>query len=447
VATARTLDQAVHVLDHRRRWQVVLGVVRGPLAAGLLLAATGIVCIRVGLPEAAPVIPAMAVAGFLLPLIAGVRAWFRRRPWSASAGDLDRALDAHGLAMALASQPADARDPVWVARLQRQLDAWRPPAVSLRPVLAPALAGVVLAGAFLLPQQYEPAPDHRPPPLVERVERRLHDAIAQGILDLREQQRLAERLSAIRERAAGTGMDQASWEALDRVVADLDRQGVEAGRRLGAAIAAAEGVASGDAAAQSALADAVADLAAHHPDLVPDLPLAAGGDPLREVLPRAIDQALREGRITPEQAEALRRAGEAAGQPGQDAAAVARQLAGELEGLAGALDAQGQEAVQAERARQQGWGVTRGPGHAPLTRGEQRRTTGGFADGLAPGQRRNADGSTTLATTSRDPTADEGTDSGGRADAAAQAPTTADGRAARVAPRHRAVMQRYFTDR
>lgn len=92
-----------------------------------------------------------------------------------------------------------------------------------------------------------------------------------------------------------------------------------------------------------------------------------------------------------------------------------------------------------------GGGVARGPGRAPLTREERDPIPLTRTDKLPPGAKVNNDGSVTLHTSTRDPELD---DAALRAleRAAAQdfEATDADARRARIAPRHRSAVGRYF---
>ena len=73
------------------------------------------------------------------------------------------------------------------------------------------------------------------------------------------------------------------------------------------------------------------------------------------------------------------------------------------------------------------------------------RTAGGGVEGLPAGAQLNPDGSVTLAEQVRDAEVDDAVQRAAlRAAAQAFDPTAADARRATVAPRHRAVVERYF---
>ncbi|GDY12276.1 hypothetical protein LBMAG53_11540 [Planctomycetota bacterium] len=443
------LDRALTRLDRRERIQAVIAAVATPLLVGLASAATAVVVVRLLLPEGAALAPACAVAGAALPLVAMVAPWRKRRPAAAVAGSLDRQLQADGLAMALSAQPAARRDPAWMDRLASAVHGFRPEPLAVRPLLPAALAALALAVAFALPQAAVMPRLSRPAPAVDRLEHRLADVVQAGMLNEEKKRALEERLKAVQQRVANNGMDQAAWEALDRLNADLDRSADDAGRRLAAAIVAADGAALGDAALVAALPAALAELA-QHPGLVPKLPAGAAGAALQAALAAAARQAAEAGHLSPAQAAALAQAGLAPAREGAGKAdpAAAKRLAehlkGELAKGQGACAACGGAAALAgELGRLGNGGVNRGPGHAPLTKGDPLRTPGGYTDSLAPGQRENEDGSLTLAETARDPEA-------AKAAVAARASLTdhgsaaADARSAHVAPRHRAVVEAYF---
>lgn len=443
------LDQALIRLDRRERLQAVIAALATPMLIGLASAATAVVVVRLLVPEVATLAPSLAAAGAALPLVAMVAPWRTRRPAVALAGSLDRKLAADGLAMALAAQPAARRDSAWMGRLATAVHGFRPEPLALRPLLPAALAALALAVAFALPQAVVGPRLSRPAPAVDRLEHRLAEVAKAGLLDEEKKKAFDERLKAVQQRVANSGMDQAAWEALDRMNADLDRSADDAGRRLAAAIVAADGAALGDAALVAALPAALAELA-QHPGLVPKLPPGAAGAALQAALAAAARQAAEAGQLSPAQAAALAQAGLAQAREGggkQDPAAakrLAEHLKGELAKGQGACAACGGAAALAgELGRLGKGGVNRGPGHAPLTKGDPLRTPGGYTDSLAPGQRENEDGSLTLAETARDPEAAKAAVAA-RASVTDHGPAAADARSARIAPRHRAVVEAYF---
>jgi hypothetical protein len=253
-------------------------------------------------------------------------------------------------------------------------------------------------------------------------------------------------------------MDQPTWEALDRIRERLDRSVGLSTQRLAQSLALSEAVAqpSGErppGEATTRLAQAVAELALRAPGLVPKLPPGAG----EEELSAALAQAAAAGALSEEQADAVKRLGLLRPQAGRQIdPAAARQLgehlAQELAKMRAKLEALGEDgdgfddALQRERRGRPGrGGVDRGPGHAPLTWEDPLRTAGGGVEGLPAGAQLNPDGSVTLAEQVRDAEVDDAVQRAAlRAAAQAFDPTAADARRATIAPRHRAVVERYF---
>ncbi len=449
-------------LDRGHRWQRVIDCSAPRLLASTLLAGVGVIAIRVAVPAAEPLLPAVIAAGLLAPLPWLPAAWHQRRTPAQLAAELDLLADANGTVMALAEQPT----PAWEAQIATRLADLRLPPLRWRGVL-PALAGVaLLLSLTAVPQAIVPPTPFSPAAALMAP---LRDALAQlataGVVTPGEQQELARHMADLVAQAEGSMLDQATWQGLAALQARLDQQAVAAGERLAAALAAAQEHAAtppampGDAAASAqaaqlaeAMATTFAGLAAQAPGLIPELKDPAA----REALAQALAQAQAKGLLSAAQRAALARAGLAQAKPGgpfsaAQSRALARSLAAELERRRQAL---GQSvagaAAQALLARlRQGanddWGVDRGPGVAPIERQARDRTAGGSAQGLAPGATLNPDGSVTIAAQARDAEPDEAARAAlQRSAAQAFDPAAADSRRAAVAPRHRAAVEAYF---
>ena len=449
-------------LDRGHRRQQVIDRVAPRLLASTLLAGVGVLAIRVALPAAEPLLPAVIVGGLLAPLPWIPGALRRRKAPAHLAAELDLLAGANGTVMALAEQPT----PAWEAQIAARLADLRLPPLRWRGML-PALAGVALLLALTaVPQAVVPPTPFSPAAaLMAPLRDELAQLAAAGVVTPEEQQELARRMADLVAQAEGKMLDQATWQGLDALQSRLEQQAVAAGERLAAALAAAQAHAAtppatpGDAAASAqaaqlaeAMATTVAELAAQAPGLIPDLKDPAA----REALAQALAQAQAKGLLSEAQRAALTQAGLTQAKPGAPSSAaqsraLARSLAAELErrrqGL-GQCRAGG--AAQSFLARlgqgaAKGWGVNRGPGTAPIERQARDRTAGGNSQGLAPGATLNPDGSVTVAAQARDAEPDEAARAAlQRSAAQAFDPAAADSRRAAVAPRHRAAVEAYF---
>ncbi len=199
------------------------------------------------------------------------------------------------------------------------------------------------------------------------------------------------------------------------------------------------------------------ELAEAAPDLIPRL-----DDAMLDELDRLLEALGPDAGLTPEQLEALRRAaGGQAGQGGQGGQggarpmtqdeldelveALRRRLQGEADGLDGTEHGQ-RLAVLLQAMRQLAGGDPgRGGGPAPLTRDGRPAGPAGQVTALPPGLPDDGDGSVTLAVETRAPELDDAARRElVRAAAQAMDPARADARRAHVAPRHKAVVGRYF---
>ena len=421
-----------------------------PLASWCgLSGATALAVVRLAVPEAGWLTPAIATTAALLPLTVLPRALALRTPAWRLAGEADRLAAADGLLMALAASPQ--ADPAWYAQLAPRLAAVRMPRLRLAGLPTALAAGALLIGAWFLPQVTTPP---AAPPVAEGS---LASATAK-LEQLREQQlaapdaieTLAERLAAVREALATQGLDQQTWAALDALERDLAATRAQATDRLADALAKAGALAGlsgqGEAAAAAAsdLALALAELNANAPGLAVKLPAGAEG----EALLRLAQQAMAGGELTEAQRQALQRWGlDPAKAPGDGAqpgdAEAAKRLAGRLAGeLAQAAGMNGPASEEGE-----GPSGTPGPGggHPELTWGDAKRVESGFRDRLESGTPRHPETGAPISTQARAPRPDEQvTAPPGAAPLVGHAAGAAGTHSATVAPRHRAAVAGYF---
>jgi len=448
------LDRQLARLERQRRVQRTMDAVLPAAAVSLGVVAVVALVVRLAAPEAVAVLPAVILAGVLAPLVRIPAGWRPRDRPSDLAGHLDLLTDGRGLAMALAE--TDQRDDGWLERLRIPLETFQPPAVTWGRGRGALIALIAVALTLALPQQHG-----RIASIVDPVAALF--ASTEGTLDALADlgalppERIAEhrqRLDELRAHAERHGMDQATWEAKDRLEQRLRAEAGLSSRRLAEALAQAEFATQGDPSAQQAAAEAMAqrlgELAARAPGLVP--PIAPGD---AQALSAAIAAAAAKGLLTPEQAAALERLGfrpgapdGAALDPGQqrELAERLREALDERARALGTCDAcEGFGDALAEARRTLGGGVDRGPGAADHPYLPTDRFAVGALDDLPPGARVNPDGSVTLAEQIRDPeVAAETAELAARAAARAFDPAAADARRSELAPRHRAVVGRYF---
>lgn len=451
------LDRQLDRLHRQRRFQRALDHLLPALGLGLGGAALAVMVVRLAIPGADWLALPLAVAGLLVPILVVPRAFAVQDDQAMLMGHLDRNCSAHGLAMALAAVPADQRDGDWMARLRRPLEDLTLPPLRWAAGRGALFAVVCLLVALALPQREIAA---SLPTVVGSFFRQAAERVAgleqAGVIPPVETEQARVDLAHLQERATDQGMDQPTWEALDRIRQRLDRSVSATNQRLAQSLALSESVAqSPDNTARSQdgarLAQAVAELAVRAPGLVPKLPAGAG----EEEMAAALAQAAAAGVLSPEQAEAVRQLGLLRPQAGRqlDAAQarklgehLAKELAKMRETLKKLGECQGDGPDTRDGDGRPGrGGVTRGPGHVKLTWGDPLRTDGGGIEGLPAGAQLNPDGSVTLAEQVRDAEIDEAVQQAAvRAAARAFDPTAADARRATVAPRHRAVVERYF---
>ena len=451
------LDRQLDRLHRQRRLQRALDHLLPALGLGLGAAALAVMVVRLALPGAEWLASPLALAGLLVPLLVVPRAFAVQDDQALLRGHLDRSCSAHGLAMALAALPAEQRDGDWMARLRRPLEDLTLPPLRWAAGRGALFAVVCLVVALAVPQR-EVASSL--PTVVGGFFRQAEERVAGleqvGAIPPAEIEQARVDLAHLQERATDQGMDQPTWEALDRIRQRLDRSVAASNQRLAQSLALSEAVAQApDDSARSSdsarLAQAVAELAVRAPGLVPKLPAGAG----EEEMAKALAQAAAAGLLSPEQAEAVKQLGLLRPQAGRqlDPAQarklgehLAKDLAKAREALKKLGECQGGDGPDGDGGGRPGrGGVSRGPGHAELTWSDPLRTAGGGVEGLPAGAQLNPDGSVTLAEQVRDAEIDEAVHQAAvRAAARAFDPTAADARRATVAPRHRAVVERYF---
>ncbi len=448
------LDLQLARLARQRRMQRSLDRVLPITALSLGLVAVSVLVIRLAAPEAVALVPALILAGLLTPLVWFPAGWRTQDCARDLAGHLDLLTDGRGLTMALAESAE--RDADWLAHLRTRLESFRPPALVWQRGRAALVALAAIALALALPQQHPNSAQVLNPvtALFANTEQSLATLDQLAVLP---PERIAEhrqRLEALRAHAEQHGMDQATWEAKDRLDQRLRAEAGLSSRRLAEALAQAEVATQSAPGAQQAAAEALTqrlgELAARAPGLVPTV---TPGD--ADALRAAVAAAAAQGLLTPEQAAALERLGFRPGlnqgaplDPAQQRE-LAERLREALEERARELgncaECQGFNDALAEARRALGGGVDRGPGAADHPYLPTDRFAVGGMDDLPPGARVNPDGSITLAEQIRDPdVAAETAELAARAAARAFDPAAADARRSDLAPRHRAVVGRYF---
>jgi hypothetical protein len=450
------LDRRLEELVLRRGLAAVVTWLAGAWVLAGALAVALVLLQRLALPGWAEVLPPALVLLALAPLIRLPRVWrAARRPPALLAAELDLRLEVHGLAMALSAETETDRDPAWRARLRRPLEELRWPDLDRRRPLLALLAILAVMAALLLPERSVEPTAGRPAwdAIFEPGERRLAELGRADLLPPERQEELEQRQAALKEQASREGMTQARWEALERLDRELAMAGEAAREKLAAALVQTEALRLALPAereqAAAALAERLAELAAQAPGLVPVLP--SGGE--RAALERILAQAANAGRLTPAQIEALRRRLGKSGQEGggqlqidpEALAGLAKTLGACLGQGTGVLEALGFGGME-DLLRQRGWGLDRGPGHAPLVFDQPAVSVEPGAEvGLPPGAVLNQDGSITLAVQQRDAGLDEAASASlVRARERCFGAGAADARRARVAPRHRTAVARYF---
>lgn len=447
------LDLQLTRLARQRRWQRTLDRMLPIASVSIGMAAVGVLVVRLAAPEAVALLPAMILAGILVPLVWLPTGWRIQDRSSDLAGHLDLLTDGRGLTMALAESAE--RDADWLAHLRTRLETFRPPALVWQRGRGALVALCAVALTLALPQQYPDSVRTVNPvtALFASTEQSLATFDQLAVLPTERIEEHRQRLEALRAHAEQHGMDQATWEAKDRLDQRLRAEAGLSSRRLAEALAQAEVATQSDPGAQQAAAEALAqrlgELAARAPGLMPTV---TPGD--HEALRAAVAAAAAQGLLTPEQAAALERLGFRPGlnqgaplDPAQQrefAERLREALEERARELGSCAECEGFGDALAEARRALG-GVDRGPGAADHPYLPTERFAVGALDDLPPGARVNPDGSVTLAEQIRDPdVAAETAELAARAAARAFDPAAADARRSDLAPRHRAVVGRYF---
>ncbi len=457
------LDRQLQVLHRRRRLQRVLAAYLPLLAITIGIGAVLVMVVRLSMPAAAWLVWPIALASLLAPLVVVPRRWAQRDSSVILAGHLDLCINGQGLAMALSAHGPAVRDGDWLARLRQPLEQLTLPPLVFDHLRGVGLAAFCLIVALMIPQRaFAPSIPSVVGSFFKQITDRVTALEEAGVIPPEDaaQQRLdVERLTA---HAIDQGMTQATWEALDRVHQRTDQQVDRSVQRLAQAMGLAEATALPSSPGErdlqeQRLAQAVAELALAAPGLIPRLPKNAGGEELSAVLA----QAVQAGALNPEQAAAVKKLGLL--HPGQgekiNPAALnalrehlKKELEKEREKLCKMGECEGFEEALARCRNGQGkeagrGGVNRGPGHAPMAWDDPLRTKGGGIEGLPAGMQLNPDGSVTIAEQVRDAEIDPAIQAAAqRAAVRAFDPTAADAKRATVAPRHRAVVEKYFAN-
>jgi hypothetical protein len=457
------LDHQLHLLHRRRRLQRVLTAYLPWLAMAVGIAAMLVMVVRLSLPAAAWLVWPLTAAAILAPGLIIPRIWAKRDSTAILAGHLDLCINGQGLAMALSASESSGRDGDWLARLRQPLEQITLPPLIYEHGRGVGLAAMCLVVALLLPQRAEtPSIPSVVGTFFSHLNERLTALDEAGVIppaDVEQQRLDVERLLT---HAVDQGMTQATWEGLDRVHQRTDQQVERSVQRLAQAMSLAEATAQPSSPEdrelqEQRLAQAVAELALAAPGLIPRLPQEAGAQDLSELLA----QAVQAGALNPEQAAAIKKLGLL--KPGQreklnPAAmqALREHLKKELEKAHQKLCKLGEcnnfnEALgrfRGGRGEKAGrGGANRGPGHSALTWDDPLRTKGGGVEGLPAGMQLNPDGSITIAEQIRDAEIDPAIQAAAqRAAIRAFDPTAADANRATVAPRHRAVVEKYFAN-
>ena len=449
-------------------------------AAGLT--ALAVVVIRSAFPAAAPFMPYVITLPLLVGLLAVVVGWLRSRGSITRlqiGAQLDQDVQGHGLVMALTAtttmtetgfegattrgdlmSAANQPDARWFEQLAPALRQWRPRPMADQTVKGWSRFGLVYAVALVLllvPQQY-PEPEHTVDwtaifsPSHQSVDR----AAEHGLLDQKQHDAYQERIQRLEQDAEQHGLTARVWQGLDRVGQELNQRAHQANMHLAQSIAEAD-AAAGELSRQQplhrqrqqALQASLAEFAQAAPEMLPAL----------QDLPPSQQAAMAAllGQLSSEQQRALEQAGwdqlaqaQAAGraqQPSQqELAEAAQKLRERLKECQGNCQALGQPKLALAACQIPGAGrIQRGPGHALLQMTQRTQGDAEQFEALQQGLQHNTEASSVLAQQTRE------ADRAVEADLALErgelrdiAPAAADSRRTSVAPKHRAVVARFF---
>ena len=232
-------------LRRKRALRRGLDTLLPPLTGVLGVAAAAVVVTRLmaaELGELGPIAHWFVVgAAGLVGLALAVRAWPRRESDAIVSGHLDQRCGAEGLIMALAAQPAQVRDPVWMAQIAEPLSTLRIERGRPRAMYAACLAGLLLLCTAATPVL---EPIWQPPPRPERAFAGLAEQMERlataELIPEPELTELRERLDELTDGVRSQGMTSAAWEGLDRLDQDVGERADATLRRLAQAISEAE---------------------------------------------------------------------------------------------------------------------------------------------------------------------------------------------------------------
>lgn len=375
----------------------------------------------------------------------------RRLSLAEAALHVDRRLGLHGLL--LAAVDGAVLEPAWRARIAAALPGLRAvlPRVSWARVLPwPTFALLLATVVAALPPPEPPAP----PPArtaisaeIERAAEKLRDLLARGQVPEETKHDLEAKVKELQQRIADGEVPE--WRDVDQLQQRLDReQLLQAAAEPARDPRGAEPAAAADVSPQQVAAAANALSAAGLLDSLPP--------DLRSMLDAAKGERGVEAGGLPQDADALRRLAEAMAKAAGGEASLgdlAQKLgAGQLADLKAVIDAfapngvgQGEGAGQRPGAEgEQGvgrGGIDRGPGHAALTMTEDAQGAADKALPLPPGSPAPTEW---VPVGSRPSTPDVAPVANTGAGGAAAAGTGGATWQLQLAPRHRAVVQRYF---
>ncbi|HEU4417685.1 MAG TPA: hypothetical protein VFT55_02040 [Planctomycetota bacterium] len=384
-------------------------------------------------------------AVLLVPVLAA--GWWRLRrerlDATVVAGHLDRRLGLQGLL--LCAREGQALEPVWSAHLHERLQAL--PAVLPRPrwkklVVLPGLALSLATAITLLPAP--PLPPE-PPQLqartaeLDRIAEQLRDLFARGDLPVETRREIEQKVQELRQKVEAGEVPE--WRDLDQLEQQLERAELLAAASREGNDGGGSGSEQGGGEAQhptpAALAKTAAALAAAGVLAEMPAPFAAG-----LLAAQAADGSF-DPKALPQDAEGLRALAEAmAAAAGQSLGELAQRLPPEqLADLRALVEGHGQQPGEGEGEGVGRGGVDRGPGHSALDMTEDAQGGADAALALPPGLALPGDWV---------PVGDR------RTEPVVQPVTNASPGAAgagglggaswqlQLAPRHRAVVQRFF---
>jgi hypothetical protein len=412
------------------------------VAAGVALLQLALRCLGVQLP------PQPIWGVLLVPVLAA--GWWRLRrerlETTVIAGHIDRRLGLQGLL--LCAREGLVLEPAWSAHLQERLQAL--PAVLPRPrwkrlLVLPMLALSLATGVTLLPAppgRAEPVPLQARTAELDRIAEQLRGLFERGDLPIETQREIEQKVQELRQKVdAGEAPE---WRDLDQLEQQLERaELLAAASREGK-----DGGSGGNGREQpagsaknptpAALAKAAAALAAA--GLLDDLktPLAAG-----LLAAQAADGSFDPKKLSLD-AEGLRQLAEAmAAAAGQSLGELAQRLPAEqLADLRAIVEGYGPESAAGDAVEGVGrGGIDRGPGHAVLAMTEDAKGGAEQALALPPGHAVPREW-VPIGDRRTEPTVlPENNTTPGAAGAAGMGGATWQ---LQLAPRHRAVVQRFF---